>query len=398
MNRLVFVHGSWQMLLVASALKQGATTAGREASDYLVLYPLHDGPLPSTLLEVISRIAGVVRPWKEVIVLDQAIKPDERRPRPAIEALRARLGVDSVDEIWVDSLIGPLRKVAVEAYPSSAIVLYEDGLHTYLSEEDFHLSLAGSLRHPRDAYRKFKVHLKSWLRSSDLAVAPLLPRHLARVKASYLWISQMVSIPTYQVRLPWVQLETRYFRETVEQVSPLLDGVEIERSSEPRAMVLGECFSNYGDLTWQTEFDCFLDQIRRLRALGYEVVWKEHPRIRRPFHNELSLAVPELVTLPDLGPWPIELFIDRLGIAACTSLTSTILFTLPLLFGLPSYSSVHQHLHLLRFPNDELARIVMKSIPNLDALVPPERSTGAGSAHRGASHSLNVAPAYASPG
>src|SRR5271157_6378707 len=94
MNRLVFVHGSWQMLLVASALKQGATTAGREASDYLVFYPLHDGPLPSTLLEVMSRIAGVVRPWKEVIVLDQAIKPDERRPRPAIEALRARLGVE----------------------------------------------------------------------------------------------------------------------------------------------------------------------------------------------------------------------------------------------------------------------------------------------------------------
>ena len=100
--------------------------------------------------------------------------------------------------------------------------------------------------------------------------------------------------------------------------------------------------------------------------MGYEVLWKEHPRTHRPFLPDLIEAGIGVHGLPDLGPWPIEIFAERLGLAACASLTSTSLYNLPLLFGLPTFSTVGRYLASFRFPNDLMAQLVAKSIPQID--------------------------------
>jgi hypothetical protein len=366
MSRLVFVHGPWQLLVAASALKQASESSGDGARDTLVIYSLHSATVPGPIREVMCRMAPALGPWRRVIVLDPSIEWDLRDVRPSIEALRARLDVDEPDEVWLTSLWVGAEKGAAETYPGARIVLYEDGLHSYIEAEDYHVSAARCLREPRETYRSVRLRLRERMRPDDLSLSPMLPRHLARVSASYLWISLMLPPPAYQRRLPWVQIQPRFLREAIEQASPLADEVVLDGRSGPTAVVLGQCFSNYGDLARDVELDLYIEMAGRLQEMGYEVLWKEHPRTRRPFLPDLIEAGIGVHGLPDLGPWPIEIFTGRLGLAACASLISTSLFNLPLLFGLPTFSTVGRHLSSFRFPNDVMAQLVAKSIPQID--------------------------------
>lgn len=365
MSRFVFVHGPWQLLIAAAALRQASRSDGGRSRDTLVVFSLHDGPLSPPVLEAIRRIAAAVRPWHRVVVLDDAIRWNLGRSRACGEALRSLVPDGPPDEVWLDCLWGAAEKIAAEAYPTARLVLYEDGLHTYLANEDHHLGAARLFGDPRGAYRAVKLRVRERRNREDLSLAAMLPRHLARVSASYLWITPMIPPAPHQRRLPWVQLETSSVQDTLAQVSRIVDDIGLEPGG-PRALVLGQCFSNYGDLPRDVELDCYADMARGLQDRGYEVVWKEHPRTRRPFLPELAEAIPGVRGAPDWGPWPVELFVERLGLSACASITSTSLFSIPLLFGLPSFSPAARLIPLFRHPNDALARLVARSIPQLE--------------------------------
>jgi Alpha-2,8-polysialyltransferase (POLYST) len=405
-RRLVFAHGPWQLLLAASALKQVSSASPTSFQDVLVILDrgawssdpsdslepggfsrvvgdtrtasLGDGPFPSPIGAVMSRIAPVVWPWSHIVILnidDNATwrnLADSRRPA---EILRANLNVAEPDVLWFDCLGGaeldPHRvvyRVAAEAYAKAQIVLYEDGLDTYIPLDDLHFSLGAYLTNPRMAYRALKARVRQWRKPNDLSREQLLPRHLARVAASYLWITLMVPLPAYQRRLPWVQLQTRFMKDTIRQVSPIVDDIDLKDAGTGGrpAIVLGQCFASWGVLRRDFELNCYIDMTKKLQQLGYEIIWKEHPRrAQDPLFPDLAAAVAGIRAIPDLGPWPIELFIERLGIAACASLTSTTLFSAPLLFSIPSFSTVARYISTLRYPNDVMARLVAGSIPDL---------------------------------
>jgi hypothetical protein len=367
MNRIVCVHGPWQLLLAASALRQ-ATPAGQGGSgDHLVVFALHDGPLPSPLREVIDRIAPAVWPWERITMLEDFHGPTpasaSTRWGQAIASLRERLGPGEAREVWLDCLWGGFEKVAAEAYPGSRIVLYEDGLQTYLPLEDNFLSARRWVRSPRKSLHSLKLRIREMLRRDDLSIAHVLHRHATRVAASYLWISQSLPPPDYQRRLPWVQLETRFLKETIAAAAPLAAELVPDATSGPgRVIVLGQCFSNYDDLPREVELAGYVELVRRMQDAGHGVIWKEHPRSRKPFFSELADAVGDVCPMPDIGPWPIELFAERLGLAGCAAVISTSLFSFPLLFGLPSYSVAQRYRQFLKFPNDLIGNLVASHV------------------------------------
>jgi hypothetical protein len=73
MRRFVFVHGPWQLIMAASALKQATHSLTGDPLDTLVIYSLPDGPLSQSMLEVMKRIAAVVWPWHQVVMLNDVI-------------------------------------------------------------------------------------------------------------------------------------------------------------------------------------------------------------------------------------------------------------------------------------------------------------------------------------
>jgi Alpha-2,8-polysialyltransferase (POLYST) len=407
MQRLVFAHGPWQLLIAASAMKQ-ASSSWTDSQDVLVILdrgawssdrlgPLEPGgfcrvvrdsgtatgsqeAFPSRIGEIMHRIALAVWPWSRIIVLNIDDNDtwrnllDCRRP---VQILRSNLGLSEPDELWCDCLGGveldPHRvvyRVTAEAFPTARLVLYEDGLDSYIPLEDYHFSLR-YLSRPRLGLRALKAGIRNLRAPHDVSLGQLLPRHLRRVVASYLWVSLLLPPPPYQKRLPWVQLQTRFLKETIERISPIVEQIDLKgfTAQGRRAILLGQCFAAWGQLDRDVELDCYIDMTRRLEQMGYEVMWKEHPRrARDPLLPELARAVPGIQTVPDLGPWPIELFVRRLGITACASLTSTTLVSLPLLHGMPSFSMAARYTSMLPYPHNELARIVAKAIPQLDEI------------------------------
>jgi hypothetical protein len=364
MNRIVLVHGPWQLLIAASALRQASRAGGRPSRDILVYISLPDGPLPMPMRQVMDRMAPALWPWHRIVVLDEAIRGGLDDVRGSIEAIRALLPGSAPAEIWLDCLWGGPEKLLAEAFPAARLVLYEDGLHSYLANDDHYLSVPRLIGDPRGAYRALKLRLRELRRPNALTIAMMLPRHVARVSASYLWVSLMLPPADYQRRLPLVQLQTPFVKESLARLAPFVEDVRMEPGG-PRALVMGQCFSNYGDLARQSELDFYAGMAGRLQDCGYEVIWKEHPRTRRPFLPQLAEAVPGVRGTPDWGPWPVELFVERLGLSACAGISSTSLFTIPLLFGLPSYSPAGRLQELFRFPDSHLARLVAASIPEL---------------------------------
>jgi hypothetical protein len=165
----------------------------------------------------------------------------------------------------------------------------------------------------------------------------------------------------------WMETETSalYYEKAVCSLDIAgMHRVEFERRSAPHAVVLGQCFSIYGDFAQDVELDFYVDMVSRMRPKEYELIWKEDPRT--PFLYDLIAACPGIRGLPVLGAWLIELHVERLGLGACASLTSTELFSISLRFGSPSCSAAARFAGPFRFPNDELARLVMGSIPQID--------------------------------
>ncbi len=67
-----------------------------------MIHSLPDGPLPPAMLDVMLRIAQVVWPWHEIVVLNDAIDWWSLGDVPGcIAALHAKLGEGAPDEIWV---------------------------------------------------------------------------------------------------------------------------------------------------------------------------------------------------------------------------------------------------------------------------------------------------------
>jgi Alpha-2,8-polysialyltransferase (POLYST) len=366
MNRLIFVNGPWQLMLAASALRQASQSIKGRTRDTLVMYSLPDGAFPQPLREVMEKIAPVVWPWERVVLLDNAIDwwtPGDTQA--AVKTLQGRLNEPDPDQLWLNDVPNTPAKISAEAYPTARIVLYEDGLHSYLPRQDHRLSVSRCLTEPRRALRTVRMRIRERLHPDDLEICPLLARHRARIEASYLWVSLVVPPSDYQKSLPWIQLQTRFMKETIALVSPIVDHVDLEGGGKRQAVLMGQCFSNYGDLRRDVELGCYVNLARRLQAMDFKVLWKEHPRTRQPFRDELIVAAPGVRTLPDLGPWPIELFVERLGVGACAGLSSTSLFSIPLLFNLPAFSPVGRYVSLFSFPNDGLARLVANAIEHV---------------------------------
>ncbi len=233
---------------------------------------------------------------------------------------------------------------------------------SYLPYEDNRFPVWRCLEEPRNALRALKVRLRQRLRPQDLSISSMLDRHRSRVSATYLWISLAVPPSAPQSRLSWCQLHTDHVKETISRVASIADPIELGPARAPRAIMLGQCFCNYGDISRDFELESYVEIARSVQQMGYEVLWKEHPRMRWPCEPDLIERVPGVRSLPDTGPWPIEVYAERLGIAACAGLTSTSLFSIPLLFNVPSISPAGRFASRLVFPNDVLARLVGASI------------------------------------
>lgn len=131
--RICCVFGSWQLLSLVASLRQSTMDrsfpAGEEHEDYLLLY--ETAGVSEHFKTGLAELASTVLTWKRIIwAYDLLIFRIHR-------LIRDTIGIDasSAVEIWACFVNRPSEKILLDSYPEAEIVLYEDGLTSYLPFE-----------------------------------------------------------------------------------------------------------------------------------------------------------------------------------------------------------------------------------------------------------------------
>ncbi|NEO98677.1 MAG: hypothetical protein F6K58_08345 [Symploca sp. SIO2E9] len=377
MNRLVVAIGPWQIILAASAIRQETTELSLLPQDYLVL--LGEG-LSNQTKQTMMRIASLVWDWQSIIWIDDLFNSKLTEINRAnftklLQAFRDKILIEQFEEIWLCRLDGKIPKLIVESYLEAAIVIYEEGLHQYapgrgsqVMDDNWQSQL-----------RRFKSELEGILCKQECGFYSfnnrgLLRNHISRLTKVYLFLTNTFTVPEYLKQTSVKQINKKSLLSTIELINNnahLQKTLKINNQVNNKVLVLGQCFSKYNLMSWDEEFNIYSRVFSILAEQNFTPLWKEHPKIDRPFFNTLLEQATSVQPL-ELNihfSWPVELFTKQLNIVGCVAGTSTSLFYQKELFNIPTYTFANE----LSFKNSSrdflwMKNLVMRYVPPLASI------------------------------
>ncbi len=392
MIRVCSVIGTWQLVTLVASLKQAETEnrSGQKYDDYLIMY--ETAGVPDEFKQILRLMAEAAWPWKKIVwaydVLHSDFDLKQRDYAGLLGTLQERVGVPahSVGEVWVCWLTRPAEKILFGAFPRAQIVLYEDGLISYLP-----IQMAERLPTPRSLRARADQALLdlSPVRRFRHSGWELDPRHLSRLSRAYLLLSPDEPLPQTIAHAPRINVDDARVRAVLQTIAQRMAG-EIAQAttnangSSGRVLILGQALSRNHVMSRADELAFYQSVVRAVLDKGYAVLWKEHPRISEPFFDDLQafaterLGVPaariERLNLPHA--FPVELVADKLNLAACVAGTSAALFYLQRLYGISCYTFAGDLLPRMQGADVFMNDMVRRHIAPL-ADLPPNRAATA---------------------
>ncbi|WP_245321923.1 alpha-2,8-polysialyltransferase family protein [Mesorhizobium sp. WSM1497] len=356
--RICCVFGSWQLLSLVASLRQstmdGSSPADQEHEDYLLLY--ETAGVSEHFKTGLAELASKVWTWRRIIWAYDLLTSERKYGQLQIfrihRLIRDTIGLDasSVAEIWACFVNRPSEKILLDSYPEAKIVLYEDGLTSYLPFEMATMSRPPGTRFRRRITAVLIAGLSTISPAFRLRKAAdrIERHHLRRVTKFY---SLLHEIPIHDAleNVPRFQVGASLMRDVIDEAcrDALSGGDEHCRASaNPRILLLGQALSRNRIMSYAQEAAIYRRIAEQIVERGYDVVWKEHPRISKPFFPELLDAVGNVTAdantrimeanLPHI--YPIELVVSRMNIVGCVSGTSAALLYLKWLYGIKTYT------------------------------------------------------------
>jgi len=365
--RVCCCSGSWQLLMLAAALKQHGLSRGEEHTfchDILLLYGADRSQALRTAVET---LATRIWPWQQVHWLgipeiDEKLKLVTKHQFDDYKvSLKRCLDADTCDELWITKFWDRPGKFFIEAYPQANIYIYEDGLHDYVS----HAPIGTS-------------RLRNLARNT---VADVLPHHRVRKTTCSPWqMRRIVAAYLYLVRFfpaswPMDLLESRTIENAT--MASVFEAASMAATPHARppvqhdrsALVLGQAFSHMGLMQRQDEFVAYQRSAELLIKSGYHVIWKDHPRVEHPFFKDLQASFGDDISIcPVAQGYPIEPLAMHLGVSVCVSAFSSSLFYLKGIYGMPVYTYAEYVQDGLRAQFRVMCDMLTEHIPGIETL------------------------------
>jgi hypothetical protein len=385
MVRVCFSLGTWQLVMLASALRQAASNghAPEASSDYLVLYE----PLGASeaLKVAMQEVAGAIWKWEKIIwtdslTADQLWTVSPKNVAARLADLTNQAGARHADEIWLCKITGGAEKLAAEAYPQARIVLYEDGIHTYVSAPVGPWHMQMPVKHPRDAIKLTKRaarycvdgKVRKWVYLQGSA--NIYRRHLRRVDRAYLYLCKIVPVPDHLRAVHVYQLEDEVVRRTLSSCGSLPHvQAAIESSSDlsaRRVLVLGQCLAQRSQMARSEELAIYSQIISALLEKGYSVIWKDHPRVHESYFKDLAplASRDRLMELKLPAAYPVEAIAEKVEFVGCVSGMSTSLIYLSELYGTSPYTFAERLASFMKEDFTSMNRHILSLVPSISTL------------------------------
>jgi hypothetical protein len=348
MTRVCTSLGTWQLIMLVAALHQASRDYDYKVKEKEHILVLYGQGLSKSLKYLMIEVANLLWDWDQIVWADDLLYQfgDNRQSSLKIisTALKERLDLDSANEIWVCKLAEPPEKHLVEIFNRAEIVFYEDGLHSYVPRAPFHWNILKPISYPRITLRAIHHWLfddkKPENRTQNVWISK---HHLRRLRRAYLYIGQNVPIPPPLNRIPHIHfIKNDILRNTIIQCYDTLiyNHINAEQSmNKKKVLFLGQCFSKWNIIERNIELNLYSEAIEYLISKGYYVIYKEHPRIDRPFFKDLTkIHTKQFKKLNIPTGLPVELVIHDFNDIQVVGATTSALLYWPHLFGIKSFT------------------------------------------------------------
>jgi hypothetical protein len=371
--RVCYASGTWQLVTLCAALRAHHLRFPEAAATETVVVFSGTGTGPA-LRETLERLMGLYDELHRFVWIDDILARlrefDDEDFGAAIAAVRERIGVGSAAEVWVAyPWFGPDRFL-LESYPDARVILFEDGVLTYTRPWADAYRLRSSTRETlrylgRRVMRDPRARAKAFHSETRL-----VGRKRRAPAASYLLLGDALGVPRVHRAFAHV-IDAAILRGVLESI-PVHRGMP-DRGDRPRALILGANFSAWNVIPFDDELALYADIVTRVDAGGYEVWWKDHPRILEPFYPALQDLLPD-VTIHRLqvdSTLPLETALLNDPVDLIVAGLSSGLFYTPLITSseVRTATFVEAARPLLEWPWFDVADLIQAHVPTLDAVL-----------------------------
>jgi Alpha-2,8-polysialyltransferase (POLYST) len=349
---LCLVNGPWQALSLAAVLRERG--ARDEARGVLVDMD------PASELHAATR--EVLRANGITCTFTIPGSTPIRGLRAQLAELEAALGAPlaRLRTVYTYGVHRPVARYVLSAMPTSSVVVYEEGLRTYVpleggARERLRFGLAG-------AWGKLDREFgRAW-------TEPPQPPSARRYA---LLLGERMSLPAGVAAAQVEHIAREQLVASVQAVpEPALRAVP----ARGYGVIVGQYYARLAQLREADELAAYVRAARLLVERGLVPVWRGHIRQTDTLFEPLKAACPELRSFRELvadSSLPLECHASVFGPAcrAVVSFSSSALFYLPVLYGTRAYTMLSPDQPArMNHPHRDACLLALAHVPPLDRL------------------------------
>ncbi|RRQ45840.1 polysialyltransferase family glycosyltransferase [Chryseobacterium sp. SC28] len=206
------------------------------------------------------------------------------------------------ENLWIGKLFSQGAKFIANKYEKLPIILFEEGLHSYIDPKKFKIKYFLGRSYPL----KYKVwaswnyllgnNILQWDKNFTHLV---FEEHENRIKKKY-FLTPLVK------KSKKVIVNSVHLNFVIDKINDLQSTPMPNNRTKATVLIVGQCFSNYDLMPFEEELDLYVQLIGYFLGREYEVIWKGHPRSKL-FDKAIKSIYKDLSML-DNSMLPLEVF------------------------------------------------------------------------------------------
>lgn len=349
--RLFLVSGPSQLLFLSAALTKDAALDAEAYVDILVFSAVY---YPKEKKAICEEIATTVWYWSRIVWLPEIGYFNEGNTSEIL----SELSDTKPSQLWFCMPYGKVELVFTKHFYSTSIVRYDDGLGTYVIPK----TLSELLKTPSFLKKQLNLvaaksgrFMKDFLTLKRFSMPKMAPKKRYGLFASFVGSTVKSS---KQVEVEW-----HYLKAQLEKFN-LHDKAIVPPSEGNTCLIIGQYFSLLGFFDRKEELNHYKKLCQYLYSEGYKILWKEHPKNRKPFFNELKATFTQIEDFNNYHSsyWPLEVVVKNINIDLFIATTSTSIVVLDKVFGYVTKSSAPLMIDKLQGADKQVAKILVEHL------------------------------------